>query len=309
MKRAFAVACALVFVSASSRAQSAVDATAAILAAHAKADAAYRNSKLSPFTAVGVRYLEAGQTVRVGADATSITFDPPAGMRSVVDLSWDGKTFTLTPVSGTHPVLLDKTGPDDVDTGPGRAITGPVRLKDTEAVLLGRCYVESYGKGGNVRLSDPESPARKAFTGLKWFPPDPSLQLNASFTALNDPKPVVIMTSRGLQKEYYRVGTLSFRVGGTDLRLTALSPAPDPKKGDELFIPFRDATTGIETYSVGRYLTLTFDTAAAGYTVDFNLATNPLCNYSPHYNCPIPPKENTLSVAIRAGEMTYPKPH
>jgi uncharacterized protein (DUF1684 family) len=49
--------------------------------------------------------------------------------------------------------------------------------------------------------------------------------------------------------------------------------------------------------------------ADAAYVLDFNLATNPLCNYSPHYNCPIPLRENMLPVAIRAGEMTYPARH
>ena len=79
-----------------------------------------------------------------------------------------------------------------------------------------------------------------------------------------------------------------------------------PKPGDELFVAFRDATTGQATYEVGRYLFIPFGGNDAAYVLDFNLASNPLCNYSPHYNCPIPLRENTLPVAIRAGEMTYP---
>ena len=74
-------------------------------------------------------------------------------------------------------------------------------------------------------------------------------------------------------------------------------------------MPFRDATTSVETYEVGRYLTIPFQRAGSPYVLDFNAATNPLCNYSPYYNCPIPPRENRLSVPIRAGEMTYPKVH
>ncbi len=116
-------------------------------------------------------------------------------------------------------------------------------------------------------------------------------------------------TSRGLKKTYYRVGILRFSIDGTPLALTALAPSAAPKAGDELFVPFRDATTGVETYEVGRYLTLPFQPAGSGYVLDFNAATNPLCNYSPHYNCPIPPRENRLAVPIRAGEMTYPKVH
>jgi uncharacterized protein len=313
MKTAVAMACSVLLLSptapAPAPAQASADGPAAILAAHAKIDTDYKRSMLSPFTAVGVRYFDAGQTSRIGADAQTVTFDPAAGVPSAVDVSWDGKGFTLTPISGPAPVRYDKAGPDDVDMSKPRPVSGPVRLKDNDAVALGRFFVESYGKQGNVRLYDPEAAPRKAFTGLKWFPPDVSLQVKAAFERLDDPKALVIMTSRGLQREYYRVGRLSFTVGGTALRLTALSPSPAPKPGDELFIPFRDTTTGADTYSVGRYLTLTFAGTGAAYVVDFNLATNPLCNYSPHYNCPIPPRENFLSVAIRAGEMTYPRAH
>lgn len=290
-------------------AQSAADAKAGIAAAHAKIDAEYAQAKLSPFTAVGVRYFEAGQTARIGANGTTVQFDPPAGLPASVDVTWDGKAFTLTPIAGPAPIAYSKGGAEGVDLQAPRAVGGPVHLKDSDVIALGRFLIESYGKQGNVRLFDPESGDRRSFAGLKWFTPDPSFQVRATYEHLGDPKPLVIMTSRGLQREYYRVGRLSFSVGGEPLRLTALSLSPSPKPGDELFIPFRDATTGVETYSVGRYLTLTFNGPGAGYVIDFNLATNPLCNYSPHYNCPIPPRENVLSVKIRAGEMTYPKTH
>jgi uncharacterized protein (DUF1684 family) len=89
----------------------------------------------------------------------------------------------------------------------------------------------------------------------------------------------------------------------------ALATSPTPKPGEQLFIPFRDLTTGHESYAVGRYLNVPFKGQDAEYVLDFNLATNPYCAYSPHYNCVIPPRENTLRVAIRAGEMSYGKPH
>ncbi|RPJ79624.1 MAG: DUF1684 domain-containing protein, partial [Acidobacteria bacterium] len=61
-------------------------------------------------------------------------------------------------------------------------------------------------------------------------------------------------------------------------------------------------------YDVGRYLFVPFAGADARHVLDFNKAGNPLCNYSPHYNCPIPLPENRLPVPIRAGEMKYPTP-
>jgi uncharacterized protein (DUF1684 family) len=72
----------------------------------------------------------------------------------------------------------------------------------------------------------------------------------------------------------------------------------------ELFLPFRDTTSGKETYGAGRYL----DLHAHGdeVVVDFNYAYNPNCAYNPDWNCPLPPAENWLKVPIRAGEKAFP---
>ena len=147
-------------------------------------------------------------------------------------------------------------------------------------VRLGRCFVEFTVNPGsaNARVFDPESPARKAFTGLKWYPPNPALQVKARFMASPSPSPVTIITSRGLQREYFRVGAFEFAIDGRALRLTALSGSATLKDGDELFLAFRDATTGAETYDVGRYLFVPFAGADAQCILDFNLASDPLCN-------------------------------
>ena len=76
----------------------------------------------------------------------------------------------------------------------------------------------------------------------------------------------------------------------------------EPGVGEnDIAVFFRDRSTGTDTYPVGRYL----DPVALGdgrYLLDFNLAYNPACAYSEHYNCPIPPRKNRLNVAVRAGE-------
>jgi uncharacterized protein len=76
-----------------------------------------------------------------------------------------------------------------------------------------------------------------------------------------------------------------------------------------LFLPFRDATSGNETYGAGRYLLDTAkgadlggDAASWELLLDFNLAYNPSCAYEPHWNCPLAPPENTLRQAVRVGE-------
>ncbi|MEI9956742.1 MAG: DUF1684 domain-containing protein [Ferruginibacter sp.] len=78
---------------------------------------------------------------------------------------------------------------------------------------------------------------------------------------------------------------------------------------DYLFIPFTDATSGDESYGSGRYIDiLTTDIKNNTVTIDFNKAYNPYCAYTTGYNCPIPPRENYLIVAVKAGEKSFAKP-
>ena len=288
------------------------DPAAAIVAAQAKIDNEYRRARMSPFTAIAVQYFEPGQTCRLGVSAAGAAFDPADTMADVIAITLEGGSFVMSPVAGTNaPIVLGKSTEGDVLVSPGAPLRARTTIGSRDVVGLGRYFVESFPRldSGNVRVFDPDAPAKRAFTGLKWFPPDLALQVKAAYEPIAKPDMVVIATSRGLKKEYFRVGVFRFVIDGTPLALTALAVSAAPTAGDELFVPFRDTTTGVETYEVGRYLTLPFQQVGSPYVLDFNVATNPLCNYSPHYNCPIPPRENRLAVPIRAGEMTYPKVH
>jgi uncharacterized protein (DUF1684 family) len=288
------------------------DPAAAIVAAHKQIDDEYGRARMSPFTAVAVRFFEPGQTCRLGVGTAGVAFDPEQPMPDTIELTLDAGSFWVSPVAGsTPPLILGKNAEGDVVVSPGRPLKARTKIGSRDVVGLGRYFVESFARSdsGNARVFDPDSPARKAFSGLKWFPPNLALQIKAAFDPIAHPDMVIVATSRGLKKEYFRVGIFRFAIGGAPQTLTALAVSATPKAGDELFVPFRDATTGLETYEVGRYLTMPFQLPGSPYVLDFNAATNPLCNYSPHYNCPIPPRENRLAVPIRAGEMTYPRPH
>lgn len=162
--------------------------------------------------------------------------------------------------------------------------------------------------------SSPQSPVpadeRVRFPGLSYFPPDPAYRVEARVVPFERPQLVEMETSTGDVRPQMRFAELLFRLGDQDLRLTGFAE-PGDLRPEELFIPFRDATSAHETYGAGRYLevpvTYTDDTGTA--TLDFNLAYNPYCAYSPYYSCPIPPAENTLPIRIEAGERTYGAGH
>ncbi len=292
-----------------------VDPAAAIAAAHRTLDEDLRKAILSPFTAVAAHYIESGRTVRLEADERGVSLDPASNASLTATdavmaaVTYTGDAFWVAPVSGAAaPAVRGTTENGDAAPGPGTEVKEKRAVAADEVIGLGRFFLEMSPQSGmgRVLIYDPDSPMKKAFTGLKWFDPDPALQVKATFRPHPAPDRITIGTSRGLKKEYFRAGTFEFTAGGTPQTLTALSVSEKPSPGETFFVPFRDATTGKETYEVGRYLSVRYEGAGAAHVIDFNTATNPNCNYSPHYNCPIPPKENTLTVSIRAGEKTYP---
>jgi uncharacterized protein (DUF1684 family) len=123
------------------------------------------------------------------------------------------------------------------------------------------------------------------------------------------------MPTSGKMKQVYRVyGVLKFRLNGKNLQLNlyqSQSLMQTAQYKNYLFLPFTDATTGKSTYESGRYLDLeSSDIKNNEVILDFNKAYNPYCAYvTGVYNCPIPPKENNLAVAVEAGEKKYGKHH
>jgi uncharacterized protein (DUF1684 family) len=164
----------------------------------------------------------------------------------------------------------------------------------------------------------PQSPlneeARTRFNGLRYFDHDPAfrIRLRVEPAGAGDPLEIDTGGEDGMIT-YRRAGWLRFRLDGEDCRLTVFSLVG---YGGGLFLPFRDATSGKQTYGGGRYL---FDTVkntdglvlemTAGspdITIDFNFAYNPSCVYDARWACPLAPRENWLTVPVRAGERMFP---
>jgi len=152
---------------------------------------------------------------------------------------------------------------------------------------------------------DPQRPQQLAFEHLLYFPPDRRYAVAARLEKFTEQRPVKIITTRKLEKTFYRYARVHFQLQGKELALTALKTSLEGPDADTLFIPFKDMTNGHETYEVGRFLDVP-EPAQSEFVLDFNRCYNPLCNYSPAYNCPLPPLENILDIDIPAGEKTYP---
>lgn len=151
--------------------------------------------------------------------------------------------------------------------------------------------------------SSPLLPEDKAkFTGLSYWPIDTAYRVPAGLTQDRSGPPMIIQldTSTGPKRRMQKVGTLGFTLKGATYQLTAFA---DLGAGglDRLFVPFGDLTNKNETYGGGRYIEL--DRTPTGlYDLDFNRAYHPFCVFNPTYECPVPPRENRLQVAIPAGE-------
>jgi hypothetical protein len=168
-------------------------------------------------------------------------------------------------------------------------------------VPLGRYTLRlSHQNFPAVVVLDPRSPNLAAGPFPRWFEPDPAARVVATLDP-EPPREEVVLSTRGNKRRALRLGKLRFTLQGKELSLTALRLL-EPGAGEKsVSIFFRDQTTGHDSYPVGRYVDAE-PLDGGRYALDFNRAYNPTCAFSPLYNCPIPPRENQLAVAVRAGE-------
>lgn len=171
-----------------------------------------------------------------------------------------------------------------------------------DPVLRERMSKDEAFKSGENSPIPPED--RAAFQGLSYYPPDPSLRFNVRLQRHARPQKVKLGTNTGEIRTGLRYGYFEFQAGGQSCLLQAYRLDDNAGGAPYLFVPFRDATSGKETYGAGRYLDLKENTSGI-YDLDFNRAYNPFCAYNDAFSCPFPPAENTLGVAIRAGEKLY----
>lgn len=148
---------------------------------------------------------------------------------------------------------------------------------------------------------------------VRFYAPDSTYRVTAKVRRMPDAQPFEMPTYNGKTRPHVAYALLTFTLRGQEQQLTLyrnLNVSRLPEYRDYLFLPFKDATSGQETYGGGRYLDLrTGDVQNGQVTLDFNRAYNPYCAFKEGYPCPIPPKNNVLSIPIEAGEKTYGREH
>ena len=149
---------------------------------------------------------------------------------------------------------------------------------------------------------------------MKFYEVNKTYRVVADFTPASSASWIRFKTSGTMERVYRVFGTATFKIKGKNYSLNIYQSQDlmtNPQYKNYLFLPFTDLTSGNETYVSGRYIDLMIEDVKNNKVVlDFNKAYNPYCAYvSGKYNCPIPPKENALPVAIKAGEKAFTAQH
>ena len=197
----------------------------------------------------------------------------------------------------------------------------PALLSSADSLSIIQDNVVHRSNADKFFGSDPNSPFIKdttiSFSGLRWFPVNPSFRGVSQLHRYARPDTVVVLGTKGEERKQLRYGYFSFRVPHENglpvvLKINAYKFTPyDTKRyalyKDNLSVWFTDGTTGKESYGVGRYVEIGDEHSDPDhfYTIDLNKAYNPYCAYSNLFSCAIPRKEDHLDIALRVGEMTY----
>jgi hypothetical protein len=194
----------------------------------------------------------------------------------------------------------------------GKPVEGAVALRaDTsgasDVLEMGALSLSVIERGGRygIRLKDKNNAARKSYAGLRWFEVKEDYRVEARWVAYPEPKPVEVPNVLGQTAPMPSPGYAEFTLAGRALRLDAVLEGPE---AEELFVIFRDQTSGKETYGAGRFLYAELPKGGK-VVLDFNKAESPPCAFTPYATCPLPPRQNRLPVRVEAGELAYGKPH
>lgn len=255
----------------------------------------FLKSATGPLALVGRFVLQQG-SLTLGNDPASTIVLPSRAPKHVGTVHRQGDRFSF------------EVAPETQVSVNGKQASGssPLQVQDSryrgDAVSFGdfSFVIRSSGDQFDLLLEDAQSPYVKAFKGTTWFPVDPAYRVTAEYKPLGKEKAQKLALTDGATRLYKVAGEVVFQLNGQTVQMEVLSATYSEQ---DLFIMFRDDTSGKDTYAGGRSVDV--DPSPDGKLVlDFNTAANPLCAYNPYNVCAITPKGNRLAFPVRAGE-TY----
>ena len=237
----------------------------------------------------------------------------PTGFLALVNTQWVSEQQEIWGVPGTWGPLtegesglrLTATAADGIEVD-GTLVDGEmvVRGKDDpnpSSIRFDDHTVGTVIRGEDgqyaLRVWDAESEAIHEFDRIDAFPYNPDWIVTGTFTP--NPAGTTLgfshIKDEGAARELPVPGDIAVTMEGQEYRIAAF------KDGRRLQLVFADATTGDDTYGVGRFLFLAPNPDGT-ITLDFNYAVLPPCAFSYNFNCPMPPKQNRFPFRIEAGE-------
>jgi len=243
----------------------------------------------------------------------------PTGSLALTNTQWVDSEQTIWGVPGTWAplpagqsglsvtaaasdgIVVDGETVDGTVTVRGRDSEKPSSLVFSETVT-GAVIKNEASESYALRVWDANSEGIQQFGSIDSFAYNPDWVISATFT--ENPAGTTLgfehLKEAGELREQPIPGSITFTKDGVDYDLAAF------KSGRALQLVFADATSGVSTYSVGRFLFVA-PKPDGSITLDFNLAVLPPCAFSYAFNCPMPPKQNRFAVAIEAGEKNVLK--
>ncbi|WP_313137512.1 DUF1684 domain-containing protein [Paracoccus jeotgali] len=210
----------------------------------------------------------------------------------------DGDNDVVISAGPAHLGVLDLTGDGraTLDRGDGPQLFQPVPDNPPRLIAAGLLLEATQVEGVfALRVRDIDAPSRQNFPGIDSYPIDPAWRIEAAWLPLPSPQELTIELITGASDTVRITHQAVFHHDGSDV---ALLPTHH-KSGKPMFV-IRDATAGAETYGAARFMI--GEVQGDRVVLDFNKAFNPPCAFTEHAVCPLPPRQNILPFAVRAGE-------
>jgi uncharacterized protein (DUF1684 family) len=271
--------------------------------AHEQQVHAWRNARVGRLTApdswlslIGKHFIEPGVSSVGSHPQNHIVLPEERAPAQLGTFTLREGAVTFEPAKGAVPRLRTRAGEE-------RSLQGPTPLTTDahgtpDKILLGSLSLEVMERAGAfaVRVRDSESPRRAAFQGIQYYPIEPTLRVVAQLEPYSPAKPIELAYDTGNAELKHAPFAAVFEREGKTVRLDLVPEGPQ-----RFFLLFWDQTCRSESYGAGRFL---YAAPPRGdrIVLDFNQAFSPPCAFTPFAACPLPPPQNRVQLALRAGE-------